>query len=173
MLTLNDKGGLSPQRNLQHLRELLRFCYANNIETRLFLTPTHVFLVDFWGRLGHRPMWEDFRRQVLQINAETAMEFERVPFELVGFDQLSGVVDEPIYLTRDIDKAWFIDPVHFQPNLSQLIMAALWDSESEVGVRLSAENIEAYLEEVESLRKSFVRANRELVEELNAKIVPR
>ncbi|MEH6582658.1 MAG: hypothetical protein V7754_12035 [Halioglobus sp.] len=173
MLILNEKGGLNPQKNLQQLRKLLRFCYRNNIETRLFFTPTHAFLVDFWYRQGHRSMWQDLRRQVLQINIETAKEFGRSPFDLVGFDQLSGIVDEPIYRARDIDKAWFSDGVHFRPRLSQLIMASLWDGDSDFGRRLSAENIEVYLQEVDELRESFVHSNGDMLEDVHSRISPK
>jgi hypothetical protein len=43
---------LSLDRNLNYFADVLRFAHRHKIETRLFITPEHVFMIDLWWRLG-------------------------------------------------------------------------------------------------------------------------
>ncbi len=82
---------LSIDSNLETFADLLRFAHQHNIDTRLFITPEHVFLVDLWWRLGYGDLWSDFHRRLVAVNNAVATEMGVSPFPIVGFNQVRGV----------------------------------------------------------------------------------
>lgn len=169
---LADKGGLAAVNSLGDFEALLRFCYSNKIETKLFFTPTHVVVVDIWQRLGYGQLWQEFHRDVVALNVEVAANFGAVPFEIKAYGSLAGVVDEPIYLAKNAGKAWFGDGVHFGPKLGGKIMKSLWVPESATGMSLNFQNLPQYLQRVDKVRETFVQANQETLDTLYSKIDP-
>ncbi|MEP5567757.1 MAG: hypothetical protein ABJN62_07990 [Halioglobus sp.] len=156
--------------NLAIYEDLLRFCYSNNIDTRLFLTPTHVFVVDLWFGMTSEELWRDTHRRLIAINERLAKEYGKAPFTLRGFGDEAQVVDEPIYLARNIERAWFDDGVHYRSKMAKGIMKGVWDIHSEFGKNLNRDNIEQYLNSIDEIRGNFMLNNQDIVSQLHAKI---
>lgn len=156
--------------NLPYLRDLLDFCYRNDIDVTLFFTPTHVFFVDLWYRIASQSLWRKTHREVLAINEEIAARYGREPYSLFGFGDETEVVAEPIYRARDIDKAWFMDGAHYGTRLAERIMDALLVPGGEFGHTLDTVNIEGYLDGVNEIREGFMRNNRKQVDDLHRSI---
>ena len=97
--------------------EILRFAHRQKIETRLFVTPEHVFMIDLWWRLGYGELWREFHRRLIAVNNQVAMEMGVKPFPLFGFNQLQGVVNEPIAVAQNSAQSLFTDGIHFRPEL--------------------------------------------------------
>jgi len=167
---LSEKGNIGTEKSLEIFKDILHFCYRNNIQTKLFFTPTHVFIVDLWQRLASDERWRDLHRDVLRLNAAIAKEYGKPPFEIWGFSNERGIVDEPIYFARDTHKAWYNDGVHYRKKLGRKIMNALWNPESKFGEKLTTETVDEYLGDVDLLRKRFLRTNRKLVSDLHGKM---
>jgi hypothetical protein len=165
----NSRRHFDARANLNLFRDLLRFCYHNNIETRLFFTPIHVFFVDFWHQFASRDLWRQVHLDIVNINRDVAAEYDREPFSLHGFGNIDGVNNEPIYRRKDVEKAWFNDGIHFRANLADNIMRALWDESSNFGQSLTFDNLDAYLNEIELMKDVFLMENRELVSKLQSK----
>lgn len=166
-----DDQSFGYQRNMPLLRDLMDFCYRNNIETRFFFTPTHVFVVDLWYQLSSEQLWRDTHRQVMAINEELALQYGTTAHEIWGFGNEQGVVDEPIYYSRDIHKAWYDDGVHYRPKLGKKMIAVLAQGEPrDFGQRLFSGNIDDYLDSVAALRAGFFRDNGALIEQLHKRI---
>lgn len=170
LVLAHQNNTLDTAQNLATLGEILRFCHNNNIQTRLFFTPTHVFFVDLWHRLGYESMWLDFHRQVVSANDAVANELAREPFPLWGFSQVEGVVNEPIYRRKDAAKGWYDDGVHTRVPLGNKMMNSVWGAKAEIGSQISADSIEAYLAETMQLMEKFIAGNPELVKKLHHEI---
>lgn len=159
-----------PETNLAILEDLLRFCYSNNIETRLFLTPTHVFVVDLWFHLASEELWRNTHHQILNMNAELAREYNQPAFGIRGFGHEKSVTDEPIYRSRDIEKAWFDDGIHYRAKMARGLMKSVWSPDTDFGQQLTPDNIDAYLDSIDILRREFMRDNSDLVKDLHTRI---
>jgi hypothetical protein len=163
---------LDLQANLEIFADILRFAHQQNIETRLFITPEHIFVIDLWARLGYGELWSEFHRGLVAVNNAVAAEMGVAPFPLFGFNQMQGVVDEPIRKARDAGQSLFTDGSHFRPALGKQIMTGVWTDGSDVGTRLNAESVEQYLSEIEQLRHQFESDNGKVTAMLRQKISP-
>ncbi|MEH6582674.1 MAG: hypothetical protein V7754_12115 [Halioglobus sp.] len=170
VIVAHESVELNPQRNLAVLEEILRFCYRNKIDTRLFFTPTHVFFVDLWQRLGYKSMWLDFHRQIVALNRRVAEESSATAFPLWGFSHADGIVNEPIYRKKNAHQAWYDDGVHTRARLGEKMMNDVWSEEAELGLRLTPGNIEAYLSEVLALMADFNTKNGPMVSAIHRDI---
>jgi hypothetical protein len=167
VLRAHRSYSLDTTDNLNRFAEILKFCHREQIDTRLFFTPTHVFFVDLWHSLGYGEMWLNFHRQVAALNREIAAEAGVRPFPLWGFSDAAGVVNEPIYLKENASKAWYDDGVHTRGSLGRKMMDDVWGEEAEIGSRLTPENIEGYLERIMAMVKSFDNENQAVVRKIH------
>jgi len=169
-LTAWKKAVLRPEENIAILKNLLNFCYRNDIETRLFFTPMHSFILDLWFRMSPEELWRDTYKQIVTINAELAEQYDRPPFPIWGFANEEQAVSEPIYFARQIDQAWFNDGLHYRAKMAESIMEAMWGPSSGFGQQLTVSTVNDYLDTVDSLRDTFVKSNKSLVSQLHQKI---
>jgi len=158
--------------NLDIFADILRFAHENRIDTRIFVTPEHVFMVDLWWRLGYGELWEDFHRSLVAVNDDVARQLGEAPFPLFGFNQMPGVVDEPIELARAAGQSMFSDGSHFGPALGDRIMTGVWTQGSQIGMRLDAGTVEEYLAQVERMRVQFEAGNVSVTSKLRQGISP-
>ena len=158
--------------NFEILANTLRFAHTQGIETRLFVTPEHIFMIDLWERLGFGGLWREFHRRLVAVNNAVAIEIGADPFPIFVFNAESGVVDEPIYMAKNAGKSWFEDGAHFRKRLGDKIMEAAWTDRDAFGARLDDHSVEAYLVDVEKIRHDFLASNAELTATLRRAISP-
>jgi hypothetical protein len=160
----------SISENLLRLEVILRFCHENRIDARLFFTPTHVFFVDLWLRLGYSMMWQEFHRQAVALNVKVASEAGREPFPLWGFSHADTIVNEPIFRGKKSARSWYDDGVHSRIRLGSKLMNDVWGSEGKIGVRVTGDNVETYLAETLRMTGLYITGNPDLVKELHKEI---
>jgi hypothetical protein len=148
--------------NLAILADILAFCHQQGIDTRLYLSPEHLFMTDLRRHLGYAAERDDFIRRVVETNETVARSRGGAPFPLWAFNHLPGIVDEPLHDGRGTASDWFRDGFHFYTKLGDMIMAQAW-GEGSGGRLLDSGSVDAYLNEVESLRAVFVARQEELV----------
>ena len=158
--------------NFEILSDTLRFAHRQGIETRLFITPEHIFMIDLWERLGFGDLWREFHRRLVAVNNTVAIEMGANPFPIFVFNAVSGVVDEPVYMAKNAGKSWFEDGAHFRKRLGDKIMEATWTDRDAFGARLDDHSVEAYLVDVEKMRHDFLASNAELTARLRRAISP-
>jgi hypothetical protein len=166
------KTQLDMDKNLEIFADILRFAHRERIETRLFITPEHIFIVDLWWRLGHGDLWMDFHRRLLAVNNAVAVEMGVEPFPVFGFNHVRGMVDEPIRSARDSRQSAFTDGEHFRLAVGKRIMDGVWTEGDGLGTKLDTDSVEVYLSEVDQLRQEFESANTQLTTVLRRNISP-
>ncbi|MFT5483867.1 MAG: hypothetical protein ACI9GW_002526 [Halieaceae bacterium] len=172
--SLADRNGKTSKRmteNLDILGEILAYCHEQKIDTRLYINPEHVFLIDLREQVGAGQLWTQFHRQLVDLNSSVAERSNADPFPLWGFNNLAGVVDEPLGYGKGSLDDWFRDGVHFHSTLGAIIMDQLWGENKRVGRRLSPLSVDVYLAAVEGLRARFVVEYPEIVSAYRDKIL--
>ena len=165
---VNNEQGM--EDNLATFAAILRFCLKENIDTRIFITPAHVFHLDFWQELGYKKSWQKFHHDLVAMNSRVTSEFNKNPFPLWGFNQTRGVINEPITRHRQTGESWFRDGVHYQTTLGSRIMNSMWGEEPSMGTLLTEKTVDPYLVEVDRIMTDFVRDNPRIIQKRKEQI---
>ncbi len=172
-LATHRNNAFQSGKNMSLFADLLRFCHRQKIDTRLFVTPIHVFMVDVWQQLGYAQQWRNFHQQLVAVNEAVANEVGEPPFKLVGFNNARGIVDEPIDSGGKSDAAWFHDGVHFRYGLGDAIMRSVWGNNESFGTVLNNNTVTPYLAAVDALTNSFLARQPGLVTDIQQRICDR
>lgn len=160
--------------NLAVFARILAFCHQNNIDTRIFISPDHLFFVDLWSHIGLSESWTEFHKGVVSIVESEAENFNAKPFAVYGFNIMRGVVDEPISLGQGDPDAWFKDGIHFDRRLGEIITSTLWQLErhelNQTPYRLTKSSLAEYLISVETMQASFLKRQSEVVQHYHSKL---
>jgi hypothetical protein len=152
------------RKNLDLFTRILRYCHQRGITTTLFISPEHIFLTDLRRRASGSLQWQQFHRELATINERVAREQDVAPFPLWGFNQLDGIVNEPLPNAGLVAGAWFRDGIHFNRDLGKLLLEQMLQNRATPGYALHSGNIELYLAAVDQLQQRFLSKNRESVE---------
>ncbi|MGI9285524.1 MAG: hypothetical protein ACR2P1_09050 [Pseudomonadales bacterium] len=169
-LAAHSRAKFRSGNNFSLFADILRFCQRQNIETRLFISPKHVFMIDLWYALGYAEDWQDFHQQLVALNKSVANEFNKEPFKLLGFNDASGIVDEPVYSPQESDNAWFQDGIHFRDQLGVKIMHSLWSDNESFGRVLNEESVASYLLNIDTLTTNFLDQKADVVNDIRERI---
>lgn len=157
--------------NLASLGGILGFCHRNGIDTRLYVSPEHLILSELRRQLGRDEAWRDFHRQLVSLNETVAQDHGRTAFPLWGFNQLRGIVDEPLPRGTGNFTSWFRDGIHFDPKLGVVLMEQLWGGGAETGRRLEPGKLSAYFSEVDAMTRELVGNQADAVGRYRRKIL--
>jgi hypothetical protein len=169
VMAFRDKA-LDLEKNIALLGQILSFCHQHNIDTRLFVTPEHVFLIDLWSRLGYQELWVEFHRALIAINRDIARDMGQAAFPLWGFNDLEKFVDEPIAEAGKGLQSHFVDGAHFQKSFGGAIMDGVWDESTGIGARLDRERLDLYMVKVQQLSDKFAARNQQLIAQMHAEM---
>ena len=168
---------LDIEENMRILEEILRSAYANKINTRIFITPVHVAIIDLWYFLGHKENWEIFHQKLIDVNIRVAQDYNAAPYPIWVFNNLPGVVDEPVLKGPRAAEAWFKDGVHFRRELggkifSSMVLPAKQQQAPPFGMQLNADNKETYFKEVNHLISEWQKSQPVVAEKMRALAPP-
>ena len=149
--------------NMKILSSILALCYRKGIDVILMISPEHVFLTDLRQVISTSAHWEKFHEDVVALTERLASEHNRGAFALYGFNHLRGIVDEPLPSGDVSPQAWFRDGIHFGDKLGSLIMQQIRRAGHEPAFRITSDNVDQYLDQVETVRKDFAVDNEEKI----------
>jgi hypothetical protein len=157
--------------NLAIFADILGFCHRHSIDTRIFISPEHLFLTDLRQYLGSDSGWKQFHRELVTLNENVAREHDQPAFPVWGFNQLEGIVDEQLQPGPGTLGEWFRDGIHFDHRLGKVLMEQMWGTDSDQGLALDTGSVPAYFEQVELARTQFVRDQSAIVARYRQKIL--
>lgn len=153
-------------------RQTLRFAYAENIDLRLFISPSHAYLFEAIYAAGLAETWEEWKRLLVTINAEEASRAAREPFPFWDFASYNSysAVTVPTSSGKGVAMEYFWDAGHYRQELGNILLdRVLGDAPSDgFGVRLNTFNMDDYLAGIRQSRKVYRSDFAEEVAELDA-----
>ncbi|MCC6154823.1 MAG: hypothetical protein IT367_13740, partial [Candidatus Hydrogenedentes bacterium] len=149
--------------------QILAFCHENNIDLRLFVTPSHAVELEMIDGYGLWDALEIWKRQLVKNNEAIAAQFGRPPYPLWDFTGYNSFTTEPVPRKDDtgLSTRYFSDPGHFNHAVGNHILDAIFGRASTPGFgeRVTAESVEQRLAQVRRDRAIWRDANREVAEE--------
>ena len=164
-------------KTLDYFRDIIEFCYENNIDLRLFISPAHARQWEVINAMGLWSDWELWKRKMVEISEETAMKQHKKPFQLVDFSGYSLYSTEPV--PREAGKAvkWYRDTAHFLPSLGDIILDQLFGNvtsevncKEQFGILISSKNINEHLQCINQEHGQYVRTHPQDIKDIEALI---
>ncbi|MEM7255545.1 MAG: hypothetical protein AAF493_29445 [Pseudomonadota bacterium] len=149
---------------LEPLRELIRFCRANNIRLHLSFSPVHALRLVIIERVGLWEEYEQWKRDITSIVAEENARSAVGPqITLLDFSTLHDIVKEPVPPKGDTttQMRWFWEGSHFRTvvgnwMLDRILQVKESNAPADFGVELTPSTIEASLATVRAELRRYV-----------------
>ena len=148
--------GREAQSSLADLRAILKLAQRQQIDLRLFISPSHARQWETLAAAGLWDTWEFWKRQLVALNEQEANHAEHPPFPLwdfSGYDKVSSE-DLPGEGEQRLMNNYF-DSSHFVPAIGQRIVARLFGGADNWGVPLNFSNVEANLMQIRDARQQY------------------
>lgn len=159
--------------SLQELRSMMRLAQQQQIDLRFFISPAHARQWETLAQAGLWSQWEEWKRQLVKINQETAMQFHRAEFPLWDFSGYDAYSTEAVPDATDRQRLmrWYSDSAHYTPALGQWVIQRMFSSQANVaswGMAINTENINAHLAQIQLARAQYRAAHPQDVAEIAA-----
>jgi hypothetical protein len=141
---------------------VLALCELNHIDLHLYISPAHATLEGEGLRaLGK---WDDFENWKVRVTKIS----DQYKVPLWDFSGYNSITTEPVRTPMK----YYADSSHFTEVVSDLIMKRLFGKgesvPSDFGVRLSPQNVDKHLDEINANREQYVLNNRSEIASLLA-----
>ncbi|MBN1161078.1 MAG: hypothetical protein JXA17_03930 [Dehalococcoidales bacterium] len=160
-----------------YYRQMLQFAYSNNIDLRLFISPSHARLWELFDNFGLLPDIEAWKRILVAINEEEARNYGSEPFPLWDFSGYNEFTIEAVPVAGDTETMmhWWIDPRHYNKELGDFILDRIFGyygpshtMRTDFGVLLNSANIDSVLQKIREDRQYYRDTHPEDVAEIDA-----
>ncbi len=138
-------------------RDLLVLAARRKVDLKLFISPSHVLLMEAMMQSGVWPYSEQWKSELLAIVDDVNREYGS-DFRLVDFEGIDRYSTEPIP-PGDQPMAYYHDPLHYSPRLGDLILARLYsdDTEPDWGVSLRRTTLPGHFQRIRSDLERYAR----------------
>ena len=137
-----------------YVRRIVEFCRQEDIDLRVFITPSHVHQLEISAATSGWEGVERGKRELVRLLAEDVERHPGAkPFPLHDFSGYSSVTTEPLPAVGSRDEmAYYWDSSHFKENVGDMVLDRIFAVErpdrpvpADFGVVLTARNIDAVL----------------------------
>ncbi len=110
-------------------RQMIRFARRADIDLRLFIDPLHGRLLLALQDAGLLPLYQEWKRRLVEILAEESRESVKHSVPLWDFSGFNKVTTEPVPPSGDLKTAvkWFWEPAHYKRETGNLILDRVLD----------------------------------------------
>jgi hypothetical protein len=140
-------------------RDILELAAEQQVGLKLYISPSHVLLMDAMMQSGVWPSSEQWKASLVaiteQVNADHGSNFSIVDFESVDRFSTEAIPDDP-----QQRMTWFYDPAHITPAFGDVILARLYDGQVPAGVGVTLQQ-----SQLGELREDLQRYKRDHPEE--------
>lgn len=148
---------------LADLRRIIALCRERGIDLRLVIYPYHAHLLEIVDATGHWGAFEQWKRRVAAIAAETGVPL----WDFAGYDAWTGEA-VPARGDRRTAMRWYWEAGHFKKELGDLVLARVLSDGGDggdgggteaFGARLTPADVEARIAAVRAQRDAWRAAH--------------
>lgn len=160
---------------LDYFSLLLKFVHQNQIVLHIYIHPSHARQLETKAATGLWPLYEEWKRHLVQINEIEAQRLGKPPFPLWDFSGYNSLTTEPVPSMGDTQTQmqWYWESSHYKKELGDLVLDRIFNHKepgrnlpADFGFRLTSGNIEPHLERVRADRKRWRASFPEDVSEI-------
>ncbi|WP_069472139.1 hypothetical protein [Candidatus Marithrix sp. Canyon 246] len=141
------------ESTLKYFCRFLEIAYRDDVDLRLLISPSHARLWEALYSVGLWPQFEQWKREMVRINAEQANKYGKTPFPLWDFSGYNSFTTEKVPLLGDTntEMKWYWEASHYNKILGDLVLYRIFGEHTtanDFGKLLESKNIEQQLAKI-------------------------
>ncbi len=116
--------------SFDRFRDILVLAAQHQVNLKLYLSPSHVLLMDAMWQSGVWPDSEYWKGRLVTIVDEVNQQYG-TDFSIIDFEGVDRFSTEPLPKNNRERMQWFFDPVHTTPALGDLMLARMYQQGAE------------------------------------------
>ena len=161
---------------LVYLRELLHLAYANDIEVRMLISPSHAWHWEGLANIGLWGKWEQWKHEMVKINREESDQAGKTAYSLWDFSGYNSITTEAVPAAGSPDKMrWYSDSSHYNRACGDLILDRIFGHHDparlipqDFGTLIDERTIDAHLSDIREARAQYSETHPADVQEMAA-----
>ncbi len=148
------------ESTLKYFSSFLEIAYRDNVDLRIFISPSHARLWEALYSVGLWPQFEQWKREMVRINAEQAHKYGKTPFQLWDFSGYNSFTTEEVPSLGDIktEMKWYWEASHYKKTLGDLVLDRIFGERiiaNDFGKLLKSKNIEQQLAKIRTEQQHY------------------
>jgi len=148
------------ESTLKYFSCFLEIAYRDNVDLRIFISPSHARLWEALYSVGLWPQFEQWKRQMVRINAEQAKKYGKTPFPLWDFSGYNSFTTEEVPPLGDTntEMKWYWEASHYKKTLGDLVLDRIFGERliaNDFGKLLESKNIEQQLAKIRTEQQDY------------------
>ena len=172
--------GVRENASFRYLRKILETAKKNQIDVRLFIQPTHVYLLEVLKALEMMDDYEKWQHQLIDLVEGVNKKYPKsLNFSLWDFSGYNTVTMDEVPLAEETKNSmsWYYDIGHFIKALGDIIQDRMFSYHDEgrvipkdFGIQINSKNIDLYQHAQRSKQREYVLTHQEEVNDLAGRV---
>lgn len=152
----------SKYNTITTLKKLLTTARQNNIEVKLFMSPIHSRLLEYLDIVGYWPQYEQWKRDMITaVEDVNRINLTGPKVTLWDFSGYNTYTTEDFPTQAGKPMYGYYDSSHFSDAIGRKIISRVFGgSETQFGVKLSSQNIEQHLKQVQLQQEQYRKSHQ-------------
>ena len=172
--------GVRENPSFKYLRQILEVAKENEIDVRLFIQPTHVYLLEVLKALGMMEDYEKWRHRLIDLVEGVNKKYPKsLKFYLWDFSSYNTVTMDEVPLEEELKSLmlWHVDVGHFKKSLGDMIQDRIFSYHDigrvipeDFGIQINSKNIDLYQTEQRSKQMEYMLVHQDEIKELTDRV---
>ena len=171
---------MGSNHNFLYLRKILRIAKENGADVRLFIQPTHVYLLEVLRILGMTEDYENWRKELIKLVEDVNSKYsESDAFPLWDFGGYNSITMTEVAPAETPNRSmlWYWDIGHYNKTLGDLIQDQIFSFHQpgrlvpeDFGIQINSKNIDQYHTTQETKQKEYTQNYQGDIKELTKRV---
>lgn len=166
--------------NFLYLRKILKIAKENGADVRLFIQPTHVYLLEVLRILGMTEDYKNWRKELINLVEDVNSKYsESEAFPLWDFGGYNSITMTEVPPAKESHRSilWYWDIGHYNKNLGDLIQDRIFGFKQikrivpeDFGTQINSKNIDQHHSTQETKQKKYTQTYPKDIKELTKRV---
>jgi hypothetical protein len=168
--------GIRANSSFQYLRQMLETAKEGEVDIRLFIQPTHVYLLEVLKTLGMMEEYEKWQQKLIDLIEDVNNRYPKSPeFPLWDLSGYNSVTTDEVPSPENPNRSmrWYLDIGHYNKALGDIIQDRIFSFHNtgrtvpnDFGVQINSKNIGRHQTSQKIKQREYTQAYKEDIKEL-------
>lgn len=154
-----------------YFKKIVELAYRNKIDLYIYFSPIHARLYEAECMIGMHGAYNNMKRQVVKTVEDIAHQYGVAPYPVWDFSGYNMVTTEDVPEANNTEElmTWYWEGSHYTRETSNKVFNRIFDKKEYLtgfGTRITTNNIDAHLADIDKQRLIYLRSHQDDIEEL-------